>query len=89
MVALVNAEQTQEIGGDRVGRGAALALPKSGIEVIATAEDGTLASIQCFFNTLKLDQTSSELEVGITDGTIGVFPCGKSVLNPLRPFQSP
>ena len=61
VVALVNTKNSEEISWRRVGSGAAFALPKRGVEVVALAEDSALACVECLGDGLKVNEPPSEL----------------------------
>jgi hypothetical protein len=61
VVTLVNAKQSEEISWRRVGSGAAFALPKSGVEVVALADNGAFARVKGLGDGLKVNESPGEL----------------------------
>jgi hypothetical protein len=89
VVALVNAKQSEEIRWRRVGSGAAFALPKSGVEVVALADHSALARVKGLCDGLKVNESPRELQVGVGDGACRIFGCDEATSDVVWPLKSP
>ena len=69
VVALVHPEQPEEVGGDGVGCGAALAFPERCVEVVTSTQDGALSHVQSLCSALELEEATGQLQVGAGDGS--------------------
>ena len=88
VVTLVNAKQSEEISWRRVGSGAAFALPKSGVEVVALTDDSALACVEGPGNGLKVNEPSGELQIRVSDGACRICGCDEETSDVVRPLKS-
>ncbi len=86
MEMLVHTKQAQELCRGLVRRGAPLPLPEQGVEVVGLAERGSFPDVKCLGQSLKMEQATSQLRVGVGDSALGVGIGNKEVGDSLGPW---